>query len=91
MTVLVRDPSTIPDEHRSKLTVIEGDVKNLSDVSKAVKDQDGIVVILGTRKDLGPTTVMSEGIKNITDAMKTHGIDIVSVCLSGNKKLLLFK
>lgn len=30
-----------------------------------------------------PTTVMSDGIKNIIQAMKTHGVRPLSVCLSG--------
>lgn len=32
---------------------------------------------------LGPTTVLSHGLKNITDAMKAHNVELVSVCLSG--------
>jgi ferredoxin len=31
----------------------------------------------------GPTTVLSEGMKNIIAAMKKNGIEHVSVCLSG--------
>jgi len=33
---------------------------------------------------LGPTTVLSEGLKNIIDAMKAHNVELISVCLSGN-------
>lgn len=33
---------------------------------------------------LGPTTVLSQGMKNIIDAMKANNVKIVSVCLSGN-------
>lgn len=32
---------------------------------------------------LGPTTVLSNGMKNIIDAMKVHNVEMVSVCLSG--------
>lgn len=38
---------------------------------------------------LGPTTVLSNGMKNIIDAMKVHNVEIVSVCLSG-KFCLIF-
>jgi hypothetical protein len=31
----------------------------------------------------GPTTVLSEGMKNIITVMKANGIECVSVCLSG--------
>lgn len=37
---------------------------------------------------LGPTTVLSNGMKNIIDAMKTHNVEIVSVCLSGKFYLI---
>lgn len=32
---------------------------------------------------LGPTTVLSQGLKNIIDAMKAHNVELISVCLSG--------
>lgn len=32
---------------------------------------------------LGPTTILSTGMKNIIDAMKMHNVEVVSVCLSG--------
>lgn len=31
---------------------------------------------------LGPTTMMSEGTKNILEAMKTHNVQRVSCCIS---------
>lgn len=37
---------------------------------------------LGTRNDLKPTTVLSEGVKNIVKAMKQLNVEIISVCLS---------
>lgn len=43
---------------------------------------NAVSVILGTRNDLSPTTVMSEGMKNIVKAMKECNVGIVSVCLS---------
>ena len=30
-----------------------------------------------------PTTILSEGMKNIIDGMKKHNVEVVSVCLSG--------
>lgn len=32
---------------------------------------------------LGPTTILSTGMKNIIDAMKMHNVEVVSICLSG--------
>ncbi|XP_066993982.1 flavin reductase (NADPH) [Anabrus simplex] len=79
---LLRDPSKMPNDMREQIEVINGDVTNESDVKKAVEGQDAVVVTLGTRNDLAPTTVLSEGMKNIVAAMKSSGIDIVSVCIS---------
>ncbi|KAJ9578777.1 hypothetical protein L9F63_004985 [Diploptera punctata] len=80
--VLVRDINTLPENLRDKVHVIQGDVTKLSDVQKAVEGQDAVVVVLGTRTDLGPTTAMSDGMKNIVSAMEEKGLEHVSVCIS---------
>ncbi|XP_078389475.1 flavin reductase (NADPH) [Cetorhinus maximus] len=81
VTVLVRDPARLPAE-REGVKVIVGDVLNKEDVQKAVKGQDGVIIILGTGKDLSPTTMMSEGTKNIIEAMKAHHVSKVVACMS---------
>ncbi|KAK9891302.1 hypothetical protein WA026_013609 [Henosepilachna vigintioctopunctata] len=78
----VRDPSKLPDNLRNSVEVVQGDVLNYNDVLNAVKGVTAVVVVLGTRNDLKPTTDMSEGTKNIIKAMKEQGVEIVSVCLS---------
>ncbi|XP_015191656.1 PREDICTED: flavin reductase (NADPH) [Polistes dominula] len=80
--VLVRDKTKIPENIKDKVDTIVGDVTNDTDVSKAVAGRDAVVVALGTRNDLKPTTMLSEGMKNILDAMKMHNVELVSVCLS---------
>ncbi|KAG8143738.1 hypothetical protein E2320_000928 [Naja naja] len=62
--------------------VVVGDVLNRADVDRAVRGQDAVIIILGTRNDLSPTTMMSEGTRNIVAAMKSCGISKVVVCLS---------
>jgi biliverdin reductase / flavin reductase len=61
---------------------VKGDVTNLDDVKGAVAGMSAVVVALGTRNKLEATTAMSEGMKNICDAMKDAGLAKVSVCLS---------
>lgn len=80
-TVLVRDPARLPAEHKVAKVVI-GDVLNKADVMKAVEGQDAVIIILGTRNDLSSTTVMSEGTKNIVEAMAAFGIRKVIACTS---------
>uniref|UniRef100_A0A674JZH5 NAD(P)-binding domain-containing protein n=1 Tax=Terrapene triunguis TaxID=2587831 RepID=A0A674JZH5_9SAUR len=82
VTVLVRDPARLPPEHKPARVVV-GDVLNPPDVDRAIQGQDAVIIILGTRNDLSPTTMMSEGTRNIVAAMKAHGIRKVVVCLSG--------
>ncbi|KAM4605868.1 flavin reductase (NADPH) [Discoglossus pictus] len=81
VTVLVRDPARLPASVKPTKVVV-GDVLNKSDVSKAVEGQDAIIIVLGTRTDLGPTTMMSQGTNNIVEAMKEHGIRKVVGCMS---------
>lgn len=79
---LVRDPSKVPEELEGKVEIIKGDVLNIDDVKKAVEGQHAVVVTLGTRNNLEPTTDMSNGLRNILSAMKTANISVVSICLS---------
>lgn len=49
---LARDPSKFPDDVRSKVEVVQGDVLNYDDVKKTVEGVDGAVIVLGTRNDV---------------------------------------
>nr|XP_060507126.1 flavin reductase (NADPH) isoform X1 [Panthera onca] len=82
VTVLVRDASRLPPEGPQPAHVVVGDVLHAADVDKTVAGQDAIIVLLGTRNDLSPTTVMSEGARNIVAAMKAHGVNKVVACTS---------
>ncbi|NXT46656.1 BLVRB reductase, partial [Pluvianellus socialis] len=79
--VLVRDRARLPSQY-SPVRVVVGDVRDPPAVAEAVRGQDAVVILLGTRDDLSPTTVMSEGTRNIVTAMKTHGVRKVVACLS---------
>lgn len=81
VTAFLRDPSKLPVEIKPT-SVVQGDVLNQDDVDKAVKGQDGVIVVLGTRNDLSKTTVMSQGTKNIIEAMKKNGVKRISCCVS---------
>ncbi|XP_067875188.1 flavin reductase (NADPH) [Heterodontus francisci] len=81
VTVLVRDRARLPAECKG-VKVIVGDVLNKEDVQKAVKGQDAVIIILGTRNELSPTTMMSEGTFNIVEAMKAYNVKKVVACLS---------
>jgi biliverdin reductase / flavin reductase len=80
--MLVRDESTLPAEFKDKVEVVKGDVLNQDDVEKTVKGTDAVVIVLGTRNSTAPTTMMSEGTKNIMKAMKNNGLRKFSACMS---------
>ncbi|XP_065222192.1 flavin reductase (NADPH) [Planococcus citri] len=79
---LLRDPSKMAETYRNKIEIIQGDVLVESDVEKTVEGRDAVVVALGTRNDLSPTTAMSTGLSNILSAMKKANVEKISVCLS---------
>jgi len=81
VTVFVRDRNKLPENIAPK-NVIVGDVLNTNDVENAVKDQDGVIIVLGTRNDLSDTTMMSRGTQNIVDAMKKYNVKRVAGTLS---------
>lgn len=62
--------------------VVVGDVLNRADVQTTLEGQDAVIIVLGTRSDLSPTTMMSQGTQNIVDVMKARGISKVVGCMS---------
>ncbi|TRY94194.1 hypothetical protein DNTS_027584 [Danionella cerebrum] len=51
VTVLVRDASRLPADHKASRVVV-GDVLNKDDVKNTLEGQDAVIIILGTRSDL---------------------------------------
>ncbi|XP_037026982.1 flavin reductase (NADPH) [Bradysia coprophila] len=79
--LLYRTEETV-QRFKDKVELVKGDVTNLADVEKTLEGTDAVCVVLGTRNSLEPTTVLSTGMQNIIDGMKTHQLTKVSVCLS---------
>ncbi|KAH1006435.1 hypothetical protein HUJ05_007171 [Dendroctonus ponderosae] len=80
--VLVRDPLKLPAPLKEQVEAVEGNVLNYEDVLRTVRGTERIVVVLGTRNDLKPTTELSEGMKNIVKAAREANVDVISICLS---------
>ncbi|XP_038206738.1 flavin reductase (NADPH) [Zerene cesonia] len=78
----VRDPAKLPETLRSQVEVFKGDVLEADSVTNAVDGTDGVVIALGTNGSLEPTSDMSEGTKNIVDAMRAQHVHNVSACIS---------
>ncbi|XP_028037480.1 flavin reductase (NADPH) [Bombyx mandarina] len=78
----VRDPAKLPEHLKDKVEIVKGNVLEPDSVHEAVEGTDAVVITLGTRNDLAPTSDLSEGTKNIIDAMRAKNVKTVSACLS---------
>jgi len=75
--VIVRNPDMINVEY-ANLTVVKGDVLNTQLVEEVIGGCDVVISAIGTgtsfSKARKPTTLYSEGLKNIVTAMRKHKI-----------------
>ncbi len=78
--VLVRDISKL-NQKSDKLTVFQGDVLNVDDVAKIIKNCDLAVSLFGHVKN-SPEWLQTNGTKNIIQAMKNFGVERI-ISLSG--------
>lgn len=81
VSVLVRDPGRLSDQIADQLYVTVGDVLDFEKVEKTVWKADAVVVSLGTRPDT-PENIVSEGTKNIIQAMQEQGVKRLVVVTS---------
>lgn len=66
-----------------KLTMIAGDVTKKADVDKIFeKDIDGVIVALGGKTSDVGETMLTDGTKNVIDAMKEKGVKRLAVVTS---------
>ena len=79
VTVVVRNPAAFSRQH-PQLIIHQGDVLHPVDFDQVLAGADAVISCLGIhgRK---PTTVYSEGVLNITQAMRNVGITRI-ICLS---------
>ena len=76
VVALARDPARIdvPKDLRDQwLSVVRGDVLDPSSLAPAMADRDAVISTLGVT-GRAPTTLYSEGMRNIIQAMRTTGV-----------------
>ena len=79
VTAFARNPTDVTKKHDS-LSVIQGNILDYTSIQRAVKGQDAIISALGIRI-LKKNTIISDGTKNIINAMGKYGVKRF-VCLS---------
>ena len=92
VTAFARKPSSVTIQHKN-LRVIQGDILEYEKVKQAVEGQDVIISALGV-ESRKPTTVLSEGTRNILRAMEeckvSRFICMSSAGILGNDAGILF-
>jgi putative NADH-flavin reductase len=73
VTALARKPEKVKTTH-PRLHVFPGDVLDPESLRGAVRDQDAVVCVLGHRKYLRPTSILSRGTANLIEAMRGAGV-----------------
>lgn len=79
VTAFSRQASKVTIKH-DRLRIVEGDVMDINKVSEAVEGQDAVLCALGNDKNK-PSTMLSEGTKNILAAMQAKGVKRF-ICMS---------
>lgn len=73
VTALVRNPARLQINH-PQFTVVQGDILDPATVEAAMQGQEAVVSALGHKKYFYPTRILSEGTRNILQAMKMHSV-----------------
>jgi putative NADH-flavin reductase len=76
VVALARDPARIDipnDVPAQQLSVVRGDVLDPSSLAPAMADRDAVISTLGVTSR-APTTLYSEGMRNIIQAMRATGV-----------------
>jgi len=72
VTILVRNPDKITQKH-SNLTIIKGDILDLSAVDRAIEGGQAVISVLGPSRKQTPFTV-SRGVRNIIKSMQKYHV-----------------
>ena len=73
VTAFVRDPTPLADSGDG-LTIMTGDIHDMTDVARCVQGQDAVLCALGAR-DLKKTMIRTAGTANIINGMKQEGVN----------------
>lgn len=73
VTALARRPSKIEARHE-RLVVLQGDVMDYCSLEASMRGQEAVLCALGHKRWFYPTRILSEGTRNLVQAMETHGV-----------------
>ncbi|MBM4167762.1 MAG: SDR family oxidoreductase [Ignavibacteria bacterium] len=73
VTAFVRNPHKLTLRHE-RLSIAQGNVLDYRTVEAAVQGVDAVISALGHKRWFLPSTILSEGTRNILTAMERHGV-----------------
>jgi putative NADH-flavin reductase len=73
VTAVLRNPANLSLTHPN-LEIVKGDVMRPETFEKCLKNKDAVISALGAREATKPTTLYSQGNRNLLNAMKKAGI-----------------
>lgn len=73
VTALARRPENVREKH-DRLTVARGDVLDPASLDAAVPGHDAVLSALGHKKWFIPSSILSDGTRNVVAAMERHGV-----------------
>jgi putative NADH-flavin reductase len=73
VTALARNPAALQVAH-PKLRILQGDVLDRASVDTAMRGQEAVLCALGHKRFFGPTRILSDGTRNILDAMEAQQV-----------------
>lgn len=83
VVAVVRDPSRLQVPARPELRVVRADVMDPEAIRPAIENANAVVSALGPH-GLGPTTVLSDGVRSILQAMDKTGVRrLITVSANG--------
>ncbi len=74
VTAFARSPEKLDDLKHKNIRIVKGDVVNYADVEKAVAGQEAVLSALGSPTLKAGDRTLSDGTKNIIEAMEADGV-----------------
>jgi putative NADH-flavin reductase len=74
VTAFLRDPTKL-DINDDNLNIVQGDIFAPESITKAIENQDSVIIALGTGQSLGKSTVRSIGTSNTINVMKKENVN----------------
>ncbi len=74
----MRNPDRLPIRHKN-LVIVKGDVRNIEEVTSAVKDVDAVLSVIGARSLKRSDQILTVAMESIVKAMKKQQVKRIAI------------